>query len=79
MVEERPANKGPTALSAYMSSSQMTEPSASWQRDLDDPALADGVSPHEVSMRRRKLYAQADDSGESMAENSCDSRDEDEL
>ncbi|WFD28651.1 hypothetical protein MNAN1_003664 [Malassezia nana] len=60
-------------------SSQTTEPSASWQRDLDDPALADGVSPHEVPMRRRKLYAQADDSDESMADDSRDSRDEDEL
>ncbi|WFD24635.1 hypothetical protein MEQU1_003338 [Malassezia equina] len=51
------------------------EPPASLQRDLDDPAIADGVSPSGVPWHKRTLYTQASDYGESMSDDASDMED----
>ena len=75
-MEERPANKWAAAhLPALTISSQTTEPPASLQRDLDDPAIADGVSPDGVPWHKQTLYTHGNDSDESISEDIVDQDD----
>lgn len=75
-MEERLSNKDPTVQQMSLpTSTQTAEPPASLQRDLDDPAIADGVSPSGVPWHKRTLYTQASDSGESMSDDASDMED----
>lgn len=79
-MEERPTNKGPMVHApSSLTSSQTTEPPASLQRDLDDPAIADGVSPNGVPWHKRMLYTQANDSDESIPDDTSDINEEEEV